>query len=60
VPLPTLPVLKLTHVARKVEIVDHLVLRSDGEPGMMGTCASITARAQNLALITDDKMGEEW
>jgi spermidine synthase len=51
------------HRARLDEImatVDPSTLDQNGPKGTMETCQSIKSRTQDLQLITDDNMGEEW
>jgi hypothetical protein len=51
------------HRARLDEIMavlDPLALDQNGSNGTMETCISIKSRTQDLPLITDDNMGEEW
>ena len=40
--------------------VDPSALDQNGLRGTMETCQSIKSRTQDLRLITDDNMGEEW
>jgi spermidine synthase len=53
----------LIHRARLEEIiaaVDPYASVQNGPEGMTETCESIMSRTQDLPLITDDNMGEEW
>ena len=51
------------HRARLEEImatVDSSATDQNGPKGTMETCQSIKSRTQDVPLITDDNMGEEW
>ena len=51
------------HRARLDEIlatVDPSALDQNGSRGTMETCQSIKSQTQDLVIITDDNMGEEW
>jgi hypothetical protein len=52
-----------THQARLEEIMaklDSSAPDQNGPKGTMETCQSIKSRTQDLPLIADDNMGEEW
>jgi hypothetical protein len=48
------------HQARIDDVVAGLTSLRDDQTRAMETCASIKARAGEVAIITDDNMGEEW